>query len=146
MRIYAIGDVHGHLTELERAHRLIADDRARTGDAAAHVVHVGDLCDRGPDTKGVIDFLLAGEARGEPWVTLKGNHDRLMEYFLGDEPRLDPYMLVGWTWFTDGVGGIETLTAVRQGGERDQYRYGGRDQQATHRLPGNQARTRHRRS
>ena len=109
MRVYAIGDIHGYLGELERAHALIAEDRAREGDTKATVVHVGDLCDRGPDTKGVIDFLLAGIERGEPWVVLKGNHDRLMQYFLGDEPRLDPYMMVGWTWFHEGVGGVETL-------------------------------------
>ena len=82
MRFYAIGDIHGYLAELERAHRLIAADRARVGDAAASVVHLGDLGDRGPDTQGVIDFLLAGMERGEPWITLKGNHDRLMAYFL----------------------------------------------------------------
>lgn len=111
MRIYAIGDIHGYRTELERAHLLIARDRKRTEDADAPVVHLGDLCDRGPDTKGVIEFLLAGEARGEPWITLKGNHDRLMSYFLAEEPRLDPYMLVGWTWFSDGVGGAETLAS-----------------------------------
>lgn len=111
MRIYAIGDIHGYRAELERAHRLIAADRARVGDDGAQVVHLGDLCDRGPDTRGVIDFLLAGAARGEPWITLKGNHDRLMSYFLEDEPRIDPYMLVGWSWFNDGVGGIETLAS-----------------------------------
>ncbi len=108
-RIYAIGDIHGHLGELTRAHRLIAEDRARIGDDASEVVHLGDLCDRGPDTKGVLDFLLAGLERGEPWVVLKGNHDRLMSYFLEDEPRSDPYLMVGWSWFNDGVGGIETL-------------------------------------
>jgi len=111
MGIYAIGDIHGHLAELERVHRLIAADRARVGDTRAEVIHLGDLCDRGPDTRGVIEFLIEGQKRAEPWITLKGNHDRLMQYFLGKEPRLDPYMLVGWTWFTEGVGGVETLAS-----------------------------------
>ena len=66
MRIYAIGDIHGYLAELERAHRLIAEDRARVGDTTARVIHIGDLCDRGPDTKGVIDFLLAGRSAANP--------------------------------------------------------------------------------
>ncbi|GKY86772.1 metallophosphoesterase family protein [Sinisalibacter aestuarii] len=111
MRVYAIGDIHGYLAELERAHRLIAADRARTGDSAAPVVHIGDLCDRGPDTRGVIDFILAGQGRGENWIALKGNHDRLMGYFLEQTPRIDPYMMVGWDWFHDGVGGAETLAS-----------------------------------
>lgn len=111
MRVYAIGDIHGYLGELERAHRLIAQDRARVGDEAAPVVHVGDLCDRGPDTRGVIDFLLKGQARGEPWVALKGNHDRLMGYFLEDPPRHDVYQTIGVDWFSQGVGGRETLAS-----------------------------------
>lgn len=111
MRVYAIGDIHGYLTELDHAHALIAADRARTGDSTAPVVHVGDLCDRGPDTRGVIDYLLAGLERGETWVTLKGNHDRLMAWFLEDTPRIDPYLMVGWDWFHDGVGGVETLAS-----------------------------------
>ena len=84
MRIYAIGDVHGYLDELKRAHALIAADRAAWGDVDAPVIHIGDLCDRGPDTRGVIDFLLAGLERGEAWGTLLGNHDRIMARFLED--------------------------------------------------------------
>ena len=43
MRVYAIGDVHGHLGLLEAAHARIRDD----GGAGEQVVHVGDLLDRG---------------------------------------------------------------------------------------------------
>lgn len=109
MRVYAIGDIHGYLNELERAHRLIAEDRARVKDQNAPVVHVGDLCDRGPDTRGVIEFLLAGRERGENWVSLMGNHDRLFGWFLETPPRPDPHLIAGWTYFSDGVGGVETL-------------------------------------
>ncbi len=111
MRVYAIGDIHGYRGELQRAHGLIAQDRARTGDDRAPVVHIGDLCDRGPDTRGVIDFLLEGEQCGAPWVTLMGNHDRLMAYFLEDPPRHDTYMMLGWDWFHDGAGGRETVAS-----------------------------------
>lgn len=122
MRVYAIGDIHGYLGELERAHALIAADRARVGDNAAPVVHIGDLCDRGPDTRGVIDFLLAGLARGENWVTLMGNHDRLMAWFLEDPPRHDPHMMIGWDWFHPGAGGRETLASYGvEVGERDRF-------------------------
>jgi len=111
MRVYAIGDIHGYLGELENAHALIAADRARVGDARAAVVHIGDLCDRGPDTKGVIDFLLAGRDRGENWITLMGNHDRLFAWFLEDVPRHDPHLMIGWSYFHPGVGGIQTLAS-----------------------------------
>ncbi len=111
MRVYAIGDIHGYPSELERVHRLIAADRARTGDADAPVVHLGDLCDRGPDTRGVIDFILDGLARGENWITIMGNHDRLMALFLEDPPRHDIYMAISKDWFTPIVGGRETLAS-----------------------------------
>ncbi|MCB1339285.1 MAG: metallophosphoesterase [Maritimibacter sp.] len=111
MRVYAIGDVHGYRAELERAHALIAADRARVGDAGAPVVHIGDLCDRGPDTRGVIDFLLAGLAVGETWITLMGNHDRMFAWFLEQPPRHDPHLIVGWSWLHENLGGLQTLAS-----------------------------------
>ena len=62
MHLYAIGDIHGHLGLLKAAHDLIADDMARHGPGP--VIHVGDLVDRGPDSRGVIDFLMQGIAGG----------------------------------------------------------------------------------
>lgn len=120
MRIYAIGDIHGQLQKLRAAHELIAEDRARVRDAAAQVVHVGDLVDRGPDSRGVIDFLFDGTARGEPWVTLKGNHDRMFEGFLGDPDHYDPGLRAGLHWIEPRLGGDETLRSygVEGVGER----------------------------
>ena len=59
-RVYAIGDIHGYLSELRRAHALIDADRKRMGGDDGVVVHLGDLTDRGPDSRGVIEFLLSG--------------------------------------------------------------------------------------
>jgi serine/threonine protein phosphatase 1 len=120
MRIYAIGDIHGQLQKLRAAHELIAADRARVRDPAAQVVHVGDLVDRGPDSRGVIDFLLEGALRGEPWVTLKGNHDRMFEGFLGDPDHYDPGLRAGLHWIEPRLGGDETLRSygVEGAGER----------------------------
>lgn len=109
MRTYAIGDIHGHLDKLRAAHDLIAADRVAAGDARATVVHVGDLVDRGPDSRGVVDFLAAGQAAGEPWVVLKGNHDRMFEYFLDD--RRDPGLRADLTWLHERIGGVETLAS-----------------------------------
>ena len=69
-RVYAIGDIHGHLSELRRAHALIEADRTRVGDSDAVVVHLGDLTDRGPDSRGVIDFLMSGISEGREWIVL----------------------------------------------------------------------------
>ncbi|MDE9449629.1 serine/threonine protein phosphatase [Aliiroseovarius sp. Z3] len=108
-RAYAIGDIHGHLDKLKQAHRLIADDRARCGDGNAPIIHIGDLVDRGPDSAGVIAYLLDGKNRNRNWVTLKGNHDRMMEMFLRDHPMVDTQLLVDHNWLHPRIGGVETL-------------------------------------
>ena len=103
--IYAIGDIHGQLGMLEDALARIDAD----GGANAQVVFLGDYVDRGPDSKGVIDTLIAGRDAGRNWVTLKGNHDRMFQWFMEDVPRHDPHMLVGYHWFHDRIGGVETM-------------------------------------
>jgi serine/threonine protein phosphatase 1 len=107
MQIYAIGDIHGHLGLLQTAHALIADDMARHGPG--QVIHVGDLVDRGPDSRGVIDFLIAGQAAGRDWVTLKGNHDRLFTRFLDDPKDHDTRLWPELSWLHPRLGGAETL-------------------------------------
>ncbi|NOX39201.1 MAG: serine/threonine protein phosphatase [Alphaproteobacteria bacterium] len=110
-RIYAIGDVHGHLDKLRAAHALIRADRALTGDDAAPVIHVGDLVDRGPDSKGVIAYLIDGLAQGAPWICLRGNHDRLLMRFLDDADWRDPVLHPDLTWLHPRMGGLETLAS-----------------------------------
>ena len=111
MRLYAIGDIHGHLDLLRAAHALIARDRAATGDDAAPVVHLGDLVDRGPDSAGVIAFLLAGPARGGPWITLKGNHDHMFALFLRQPPERDAGLRADLSWRDRRLGGATTLAS-----------------------------------
>lgn len=109
IRTYAIGDIHGHLDQLERVHDWIRRDRARAGDAEAPVVHVGDLVDRGPDSPGVVEFLMRGQLRGEPWVVLKGNHDRMFTLFLDDPATPDPALRADLTYLHPIIGGVQTL-------------------------------------
>ena len=109
LRAYAIGDVHGHLDKLQTVHAFIDEDRKRTGDTACPVVHVGDYCDRGPNTRGVLDFLIAGQTAGAPWVCLLGNHDRMMRLFLQSPSQNDPVLQGGMTWLYPTLGGAETL-------------------------------------
>ena len=103
--IYAIGDIHGHVGELDRVLELIEAD----GGAKEKAVFLGDYIDRGPDSRAVLDRLVEGIAAGKDWVTLKGNHDRLFEWFMEEEPRQDPHMLIGYHWFHERIGGRETL-------------------------------------
>jgi serine/threonine protein phosphatase 1 len=109
MPSYAIGDIHGHLALLHQAHDLIAADQARHG--AAPVVHIGDLVDRGPDSRGVIDFLRKGIAAGEDWQVLKGNHDRMFAGFMADRLWQDPGLRSDLSWLHPKLGGGATLAS-----------------------------------
>jgi len=102
--IYAIGDIHGQIGMLETCHNRIARDR---GSRSAIVVHIGDLVDRGPDSRAVVDFL----ATGDPgWITLKGNHDALFTDWLNDPTFINPnFALPDSHWLKDRLGGLTTL-------------------------------------
>ncbi|NND40872.1 MAG: serine/threonine protein phosphatase [Silicimonas sp.] len=109
--IYAIGDIHGQLAQLENAHALIARDKAVHGAEDAVVVHVGDLVDRGHDSRGVIDHLIAGRDAGDDWLVLRGNHDQLFLNFLNGNDGSDPRLRRGVTWQGSAMGGAATLAS-----------------------------------
>jgi serine/threonine protein phosphatase 1 len=86
-RVYAVGDVHGCLDQLVALHGLIAADLAARPVAAAELVHLGDLVDRGPDSAGVVGLLADGPpVAGLPSVTLSGNHEHMMLAALSGKP------------------------------------------------------------
>lgn len=102
VRVYAIGDIHGRADLLADMMQRIGNDR----NAAAPVdetvlVFVGDYIDRGPDSAGVIDQLLALQRDGTYRThLLKGNHEAMLLDFLADGPAL-----LQWA----ANGGIATL-------------------------------------
>ncbi|WP_306132552.1 metallophosphoesterase [Roseivivax marinus] len=102
--IFAIGDIHGQRAEMERVLGLIARDP----EAGAPVVFLGDYVDRGPDSRGVLQVLIDGQAAGRPWIALAGNHDIYFRDFLDPEG-------LSWAdarrWLSDSVGGKETLAS-----------------------------------
>ncbi len=109
MRAYAIGDIHGQIDLLHAAHARVAADRAMVGDADAPLIHLGDLTDRGPHSRDVIEHLIQGTKSGEPWVTIKGNHDHMFSLFLSDPLAADPGLRADLTWLHPRLGGDTTL-------------------------------------
>lgn len=103
--IYAIGDIHGQLEMLDEALARIEAD----GGKEARIVFLGDYTDRGPDSPGVIDRLIAGQQAGRDWITLLGNHDRMFSWFMEEVPRHDPHLLIGYHWLHEKLGGSDTL-------------------------------------
>lgn len=120
MRSYAIGDIHGHIDLLRAAHARIAADKRSCGDTDAPIIHIGDLCDRGPDSRAVIEYLAQGIAAGENWIVLKGNHDRMLSLFLDDPKAQDPGLKVEYSYLHPRIGGSTTLASygVENAGDR----------------------------
>ena len=116
--IYAIGDIHGDLDQLLAVHRRIKADAADRKIEESLVLHIGDLVDRQPNSKEVIDYLIAGHAKGEPWITLKGNHDRMMAMFLLHGQQ-DPCLRPDYTWLHHRLGGMITLQSYGVVGMED---------------------------
>ncbi|MGB7220005.1 MAG: metallophosphoesterase [Vicinamibacterales bacterium] len=83
-RIVAIGDVHGayqRLVDILRATGLI-DAQLRWSGQAAHLVQLGDVVDRGPDSRQALDLLRRLEAEaalaGGAVHLLLGNHEVML--------------------------------------------------------------------
>lgn len=98
--VYAIGDIHGRLDLLEQAADMID---AHAGGRSHTVVCLGDYVDRGPDSQGVIEFLIRWDRKGG-LVCLKGNHEAMLLDGFGEERAF---------WL--GNGGEATLASY--GGE-----------------------------
>ena len=96
-RVYAIGDIHGCARQLAALHGAIADDLARRPCPAPLLLHVGDYVDRGPDSRGVVARLAAGDPlSGVPTVNLMGNHEQTMiDALSGDGAAATDWMIGG---------------------------------------------------
>ncbi len=113
--IYAIGDIHGFSGQLDRALALIEAD----GGPDAEIVFLGDYTDRGPDSKGVLDRLVAGQAEGRNWRFVMGNHDRMFLRFVTEDIQNDDRISSGFSWLNPRLGGAATLRSYGVGGEED---------------------------
>jgi hypothetical protein len=92
--LYAIGDIHGYLAELDAALHAagLTDAAGSWSGGTARVWFLGDFTDRGPDGVGVIDRIRglaeqAGATGGEVHALL-GNHEMLLlgTHAFGDQP------------------------------------------------------------
>ncbi len=100
-RIFAIGDIHGCLDKL---HTMMK--RLRIDEEEDTLVFVGDYIDRGPDPRGVVDFVLDLKKKLKNVICLLGNHEQVflnfffyhidadLFYFNGGDTTIASYGLV----------------------------------------------------
>ena len=102
--VYAVGDVHGHLSLYRLLEQAIIDD----APAGGLIVLLGDVVDRGPQSAAMIDHLLAPPPAGFERLCLRGNHEDMMRRFV-DKPRRDR------SWLAHG--GAQTLASYGIGAD-----------------------------
>lgn len=100
-----IGDTHGNLKTLKALLDKIPQEEKDKG-----VIFTGDLIDRGPNSRGVIDLV-----RNNNYYCVKGNH----EYMMVDEHQNVLNMIKQERcWWTAGLwilnGGKETIDSYRK--------------------------------
>jgi serine/threonine protein phosphatase 1 len=74
--VCAVGDIHGSLAKLRE---LVERCEKFAAGAPLTFVFLGDYVDRGPDSAGVVRYLMELQSRrGERLVALKGNHEAVV--------------------------------------------------------------------
>ena len=95
-RAYAVGDVHGRLDLLTDLLGQIERDNASRPPAKTYLVMLGDLIDRGPDSRGVVDLFVNDPP---PWaraIHLRGNHeDYLLDVLAGNSDLVPKWLAYG---------------------------------------------------
>lgn len=88
MRTLAIGDIHGCSRALDTLLQIIEPQPRDI------IITLGDYVDRGPDSKGVLDRLLALDLRCR-LKPLLGNHDLMMLAAREDQQHFDEWLQCG---------------------------------------------------
>lgn len=95
-RAYAVGDIHGRLDLLDQLLAAIEQDSERRQPRKTLLIFLGDLIDRGPDSKGVVERLRTyRHDRLRPYF-LAGNHEEvLLRLLAGERGILDSWLKYG---------------------------------------------------
>ena len=97
MRHLITADIHGQYDEL-----MTALECARYDESADRLILLGDMVDRGAQSREVLACIAGLIARGRDLELLCGNHEDILQVFLGGKPAV----LGGWL---DACRGISLL-------------------------------------
>ena len=77
---YIVGDIHGCFEEYLRLEEKIIK-HSKKNHVRPFIISVGDIIDRGPDSKGLIDHFMKGKKSGTHEAVM-GNHESFMLCYL----------------------------------------------------------------
>jgi serine/threonine protein phosphatase 1 len=92
-RAYVVGDIHGRLDLLDELLEKIHADMAERGPRETLLVFVGDLIDRGPSSKEVVERLRTYRDDEVRTIFLLGNHEEVLLRILEGDASLIPSWL-----------------------------------------------------
>jgi serine/threonine protein phosphatase 1 len=93
-RVYAIGDIHGRDDLFAQLLAMIAADDAARGGARSSLILLGDLVDRGPASRAVVDRAIAlRDQWGDRFHWLIGNHEEVFLKALRGDPDVVRYFV-----------------------------------------------------
>ena len=102
-RAYVVGDIHGRLDLLDELLEKIHLDLDQNFAKSALLVFVGDLIDRGPSSRQVVERLRTYHRPGVRSVFILGNHEEVLLRILNGESSL----IASWLRF----GGAQCLNS-----------------------------------
>ena len=102
-KVFAIGDIHGCLAKLKKMISLIKLDEERDT-----LVFIGDYIDRGPATKGVVDYVLDLKKRVKKVICLQGNHEQMLLNYVCHNRDRELFLLNGGNATIASYGQRET--------------------------------------
>jgi len=91
-KFFAVGDIHGNLPHLEQ---LLEEITPAVNPRNDTLVFLGDYIDRGPSSKGVVDFILRLRREFPHVVCLKGNHEAMLLDWVLNGENYDLYLANG---------------------------------------------------
>ena len=97
MQTFVIGDIHARPNLVEQLMRNVPWDLRRD-----KIVFLGDLIDRGPDARAVVDVVMGLAADNPNVVVLRGNHEQML---------LDCLDYGDLQWLIPENGGLSSLSA-----------------------------------
>jgi len=89
-KCFVVGDIHGRLDKLENLMAVIHPDRGKDT-----LIFLGDYIDRGPDSRGVVDFVLDLQKTYPRMACLVGNHEEMLLDYIRDQGNRELYFLNG---------------------------------------------------
>ena len=112
-QLFVIGDVHGQAVALRKTLERIAETPAN--GQPRHLVFIGDIIDRGPDSLGAADLVLNAKeiAAVDRMTFLPGNHELMMI-----QSVRAPNSHAAMIWVLPQNGGMQVIEEIDPDGSR----------------------------